>query len=108
MPSTLNVIEDVIDKNIIYESCPEVSITGKTSLCLEETIILTGSPLGGTWESSNSSVVTVEDGKVTGVSPGTAEIWYKASVGDCANSSMITVKVNQFVKPAIYISPKDD
>jgi hypothetical protein len=108
MPSTLNVIEDVIDKNIIYESCPEVTITGKTSLCLEEKITLTGSPLGGTWECSNSSVVTVEDGKVTGVSPGTAEIWYKVTDGDCVNSSMVTITVNQFVKPAIYISPKDD
>jgi hypothetical protein len=104
MPSTQNVTTDLTGKDIIYESCPEVTISGDTSMCLEDEIILTASLSGGTWKSTNTSVATVENGIVTSVSVGTTEIWYTVTEGGCDISSMITVTVNPFVKPEVHIS----
>jgi hypothetical protein len=102
------LIEDLYDQDFTYHSCHEVTISGDITLCLQETNILTGFPYGGTWESSNSAVATVENGAVTGVSLGTAEIWYKVEDGECSGNTMVIVTVNSIVKPSITISVEVD
>ncbi len=68
---------------------PASSISGPSTLCVGSTITLTGTPSGGTWSSSNTSVATVTGGAVTGISAGTATIYYNA--GGCYSYHVVTV-----------------
>ncbi len=62
---------------------PSPPITGPASVCVGSTITLTGSPIGGTWTSSNTAIGTVGSltGVVTGVAAGVDTISYTTSGG---------------------------
>ena len=66
------------------------SITGGHTVCVGSTLALTGTPSGGTWNSSNTAVATVStSGIVTGVTAGTVNIYY--SSGGCYAYNTVTV-----------------
>ena len=60
-------------------------ITGATSWCVGSTAIVTDATAGGTWSSSSTGVATIDatTGVVTGISPGTTNIYYIVGLG-CA------------------------
>lgn len=68
------------------------SISGASSVCVGATTTLSGSPSGGTWSSSITTVATVgsASGLVTTVSPGSTTIIYTLATG-CSVTTVITV-----------------
>lgn len=61
---------------------PPVTIAGSATVCIGNTVTLSGSVSGGTWSSSSTSVGTVDaTGIVTGVTVGTTTISYVAASG---------------------------
>ncbi len=69
----------------------EAEITGATSVCFDDNILLMGTPTGGTWSSSDVGVATVgTSGLVSGVSPGTVIISYETAAG-CLDTALVTV-----------------
>jgi gliding motility-associated-like protein len=71
-------------------------ITGVTSLCLGSTTTLNNAQTSGTWSSSNVAIATVAaNGVVTGLSAGTATIFYTyTNASGCASSVSAQVTVN--------------
>jgi Ni,Fe-hydrogenase III small subunit len=79
------------------------AIQGAGKLCVAASTQLTNTTTGGTWASSNTAVATVDNnGKVTGVSVGTANITYTVSTNGCATTVTTGVVVN--VAPVAAIS----
>lgn len=78
--------------NITTSPAP-AAIGGPTQVCAGSTITLTDTTTGGTWSSSDVSIVTIDatTGIATGVTAGTATISYAVSTG-C--SATITFTVN--------------
>lgn len=67
---------------IISSSCSTPTISGSPSVCIGTASNFTGSPAGGTWAISNSSVATVSSsGVVTGALAGPATLIYTATGG---------------------------
>jgi uncharacterized protein YjdB len=67
------------------------SVSGFGYVCASSTLTLTGTPSGGTWVSSATTVATVATtGVVTGVAGGTAIITYTAP-GGCKANGAVTV-----------------
>ncbi|MDL2315311.1 hypothetical protein LJC16_03525, partial [Bacteroidales bacterium OttesenSCG-928-C19] len=63
-----------------------VSVSGATTICVNETTTLTASIAGGTWTSTNSTVATVNSsGVVTGRSTGSARFVY--TVNGCTDTT---------------------
>lgn len=67
------------------------TITGIDTFCLGKTNTLIATVVGGSWSSSNTSVVTVVSGVVTSVSAGTATISYSRT--NACGSSVTTMTV---------------
>ncbi len=102
----------VVDVDVVVgESAPAVTVTGislnKTSLTLEqgneETLTATISPSdatnqGVTWSSSDATVASVADGKVTALAVGTATITATAD-GDNTKTATCTVNVIENTHP---------
>jgi len=67
-------------------------ITGPSTVCVASTISLSDAVAGGTWTSSNTSIVTVTSisGTVSGIAPGTSTISYSLGSG-CTISKTLTV-----------------
>ena len=72
------------------------SITGVTSLCLGSTTTLNNAQTSGTWSSSNVAIATVAaNGVVSGLSAGTATIFYTyTNANGCTSSVTAQVTVN--------------
>lgn len=71
---------------------PNPTMAGSMITCVGGTTLLTGTPSGGIWTSSNLAVATVGAGTgiVTGIAPGTTLITYTLSTG-CSVSHLVTV-----------------
>lgn len=67
------------------------TITGSTALCVGQTSTLSSASGGGTWTSSNTSVLSISAGVMTGVSTGTATVTYTLGTG-CFRT--VTVLIN--------------
>ena len=66
------------------------SISGGTTVCTGSTITLTGTPSGGSWTTSSSTIATVSSsGVVTGVAAGIVNIYYND--GGCYAYHVVTV-----------------
>lgn len=76
----------------ISVGAPPAAIAGTFTVCPGGTAAVTDATSGGTWSSSNPSVVTVSltTGFLTGISTGTAFITYTTGAG-CAVSTTVTV-----------------
>ena len=77
-------------------------IAGDTSICVNETTVLTNSSAGGTWTVNNSNVSiyvnpTTNSCTVTGLIAGTAEISYTS-----CNTMKRTIIINNSSNPKIY------
>ncbi|MBX2904911.1 MAG: Ig-like domain-containing protein [Taibaiella sp.] len=68
------------------------AIAGSASICVGNSTLLTSTPGGGTWSSSNLTVATIGSatGLVFGVSPGTTMITYSLGTG-CSVTRVVTV-----------------
>ena len=76
---------------------PAPNISGATVVCEGETVSLTSDITGGTWDSDNDGIATVNSsGVVSGVGAGTASISYTLSTG-CEDTYSVTV----YAKPVI-------
>jgi uncharacterized protein YjdB len=78
--------------NMLFNSMAiaQTTISGTASACQGSATALSGSPSGGTWSSSNTSVATVGTaGTVTGVAVGTAIISYTSGT-----LATVTVTIN--------------
>lgn len=80
--------EKASDAYVVTQQTP--TITGGTSVAVGGTLTLTGSNTGASWTSSNTSVATVSDGTVSGVSGGAATITYTTTDG-CTATKEVTV-----------------
>jgi uncharacterized protein YjdB len=82
------------------------AITGAATVCAGQTMTLTDATAGGAWSSDNTTVATVDGtGLVTGVSAGTAAIFYTVTgIGGCTNAGSTTVTIGAALPPAV-ISP---
>jgi uncharacterized protein YjdB len=82
----------------ILRNNPLSGIAGSNTICTGATSTLTNATAGGTWSSSNTSVVTIgtSSGIMSGVSPGTAIITYAgtAVAGFVGNIVTTIVTVN--------------
>jgi poly(3-hydroxybutyrate) depolymerase/uncharacterized protein YjdB len=84
-----------VTKSITVKAIPTVNpLTGTLSVCVGATTTLSSTTAGGTWLSSNTNVATVVNGVVTGVSAGTANIYYTVNVNGCSKSVAAVVTVN--------------
>jgi hypothetical protein len=70
-----------VSKTVTVVAAPDVAnINGASSVCIGSTITLSDASAGGTWHSSNTSVVTISsNGIVTGMARGSATISYTLS-----------------------------
>lgn len=90
--------------SIVVNAVGNASITGESTICINETTTLSPST-GGTWTSSNKAVATVSNtGVVTGISPGSTTFTF-TKTGSCASSPTPAVKVN--AKTAVSITGKN-
>ena len=78
---------------------PTITPAGAANICLGSTLPLSGSPMGGIWSSSNTSIATVSvSGIVTAIAAGTATVSYTdgCSISD---TKVITVETTPTVAP---------
>jgi gliding motility-associated-like protein len=76
------------------------TITGANSVCLLNSVNLTGSVSGGNWTSSNLSVATIDaGGKITPVSLGKTNITYSKS-GLCGSATSLPFEITVSPSPA--------
>ena len=78
----------------VTNSAVSGTISGPTGVCIGNTVTLTSSVLGGTWQSASGNVsVGLTSGAVTGLSTGTASITYtiSSSCGIATTTNVITV-----------------
>lgn len=64
-------------------------ITGADTVCIGQTVTLSGTPSGGTWAASNANV-SVASADITGVTAGTSEVTYTMPSG-CFSTMVVTV-----------------
>jgi hypothetical protein len=79
--------------NVEIEQQPAVpeQITGITTLCAGSSVTLSDDSPGGTWESLNTAVATINSsGEVTGLSAGESDITYTLTSG-CYTTTTVTV-----------------
>ncbi len=91
--------------NVVIESAPSITVTGAQKVYVGEEIQLSATlkDLQGTitWSSSDETVASVEDGKVTGLEDG--EVTITATCGEFSGSLDIVVKQ----KPELKITGED-
>ncbi len=100
---TINSVSTTQTKVVTVYANPLVNaISGLSSLCENNTIVLGSSPAGGVWSSNNTAVATVNSstGVVTAISAGVATISYAVTnVNGCMSTVIknITVYANPVV-----------
>ena len=87
-------------RKVTVNPLPVVSITGSTSICVNQTTTLSPTT-GGTWVSNNSGVATVDNsGNVTGISGGTATFTFTITATGCSNTtSAVTINSLPVIAP---------
>ena len=81
-----------VSANVTVNQAP-ATISGSPNICFGSTSSLSDTPLGGTWTSVNTGVVTIgsSSGTINTVSAGTSTISYTLPVTGCAASLTVTV-----------------
>ena len=100
-----------LQSNTIPLIFTEVEVDGPTSVCVGDTIRILGSDTPSAtdpWTSSDPSVATVDDdGIVTGISPGIADITFANSQG-CEATIRVEVQNFPIVTPLVLLQQCDD
>ena len=79
---------------IVDEMIPIIPVSGPPFVCLNGSIILSATSVGGSWSTSNPLVIDVDlEGVVTGVSEGTEVISYTITNGSCQSIDTIHITV---------------
>lgn len=83
---------------------PRATISGIINLLKGDTSTLTGAAPGGTWQSSNPAITSVDsNGVITGINAGTATITYTVTnSGGCSASAVLVITVIN--KPQVIIT----
>lgn len=90
-----------VTRQITVIGLPDVSISGILGVCSTYTTELTGSPGGGTWESSDPSIASIDaSGVVTGIVAGSS-VTITYTVTNMCGSSSNTVNVLVNMEPYI-------
>lgn len=81
------------------------AITGMATICTPAVVTLANSVAGGSWSSSNTSILSVNSstGAVSGVSAGTATITY--AIGSCRVTTPLTASVSPVASISSAVSP---
>ncbi len=78
---------------VVTVNAAPLPIAGATNTCVGNMATLTNSTTGGTWSSSNTSIVSINStGEYTGITAGTAMVTY--NIGSCQSSVVITILEN--------------
>ena len=93
--------------NITVSPLPDAgTVTGPSAVCVGSFVNLSSNVTGGSWTSNSASIATVtSSGKVTGVSPGNATIFYSVTTGCGTNVASFTVTVNPVPNAGIVDGP---
>lgn len=92
---TANGCSTTATKLITVNALPTVAaLTGNTSVCVGSTTTLSSTTAGGVWSTSAPGIATVNNGVVTGIAQGTANIYYTVTANGCQKSVAATVTVN--------------
>jgi len=86
----------------VAENSP-VDILGDNQLCIGVPTVLTSSVAGGSWSSSDESIVTVDaSGELTPITQGNAIITYTSGTNECFINGDLEVTVNEL--PSVNIN----
>ena len=89
----ITTVTDTVTVNALPVLTP---ISGKTSLCLNQSATLSSTPTGGVWNSSNVNITSINSaGVITGIAPGMDTITYTfTNTNGCVSSVLINDTVN--------------
>ena len=91
-----------VTKNLQIGIPPLTAIVGNNSFCTGHPDTLTNATAGGTWESTDTLVASINtSGIVTGLSSGSSIIKYVYAFGGCSDSVTYPINVFTAVAPAI-------
>jgi uncharacterized protein YjdB len=81
--------------NITVKALPVVDIDGESDICEKDSVTLTGTPTGaGIWKSVYENIATVDaNGKVKGISGGSAIIRYTVIENGCTDSASVSIEI---------------
>jgi len=88
--------QGVVSTLITVHALPEIgTISGENSVCVNNTIIMTPTVIGGSWTTSDMNIATVDnEGIVTGVHDGIVKIIYtRTSFNGCTDTVSKTITV---------------
>ncbi len=92
---------------LTVDGMSNITISGDTGLCTNETTTLIASSGGGTWISSNVAIATINSsGVVTAISVGVVTITYDHSSGSCSTNPTHTIEIDD--TPIVTISGDAD
>jgi hypothetical protein len=92
-------------KPIVVNTVPAMGfITGPTNVCQGYSMMLSGSPAGGTWSAGSGSATVSGGGAVNGVSAGLAPISYNLTNVCGITSAVSYITVNPAVTPSLGLS----
>ncbi|WP_214225130.1 Ig-like domain-containing protein [Pedobacter sp. B4-66] len=83
-------------KNITVNALPNPgTITGNTSLCVNQTILLSNTVSGGIWASSDITKASINSsGLITGIVAGTTTVTYTVTNAGCSSAAAVVITVN--------------
>jgi gliding motility-associated-like protein len=90
-----NIITKTVEKDLKIDSASIANTSGITTICVNDTVTLTGMPSSGRWQSMNPAIATVSNGTVTGISAGNAEIKYIIETKECIDTASTTIHITQ-------------
>ncbi len=84
----------VKELGIVAANTP-LPITGDSTVCVNDTIIVANSAIGGTWTSGNTAIATVDvvTGKVTGIAAGNVVISYSVTYSCGPVDTFINIRI---------------
>lgn len=90
-------------KSITINAVPSPgTITGNSSVCVNQTISLSNSVSGGTWASTDNTKATINSsGVVTGIAQGQTTITYTVTNAGCSSAAAVVITVNPLPNASI-------